>query len=140
MFTLKTNTGSKVAISSNLEQATSRKYLVFYDSDCSVCIKFRKTVEFLDSRNRLTFLPLSHASSVVDMPESRLYQSFHFLNSKGEITSGSESIPQLISELPACLVLSKIIFIIPSGQRLIRFVYSTLSRLHQTGSCSSARA
>lgn len=125
---------------SNQIQLARGKCLVLYDSECSACTNFRKSVEFLDPRKRLTFVRLSDASKVgVNMPRDLLYRSFHFLDSKGDIASGWEAIPQLLEGLPIVSILSKTVLRVPLGQRLVRFAYTTLSRLHETGACTSRK-
>lgn len=109
--------------------------IVLYDSVCNICGRFRRVIEFLDPQLRLEFVPLSRSSSVgVNLPESILWRSFHFLNRKGEVTSGAEAIPNLVAELPAGVLLRAMLKT-SSGQKLVRFLYGTLSRLHAEGAC-----
>ena len=136
MLKLETIAESNVSERSDLAARTRiGRCVVLYDSDCNICGRFRRVIEFLDPQRMLAFVPLSRSSSVgVNLPEPILWRSFHFLNLKGEITSGPEAIPQLIAELPIGVVLSVILRISP-GQMLVRFLYGTLSRLHEVGAC-----
>jgi hypothetical protein len=55
------------------------------------------------------------------------------------VQSGASAIPELLSLFPFGKVVSKVIILAPCGRMIINFLYSTFSRLHDTGACAYER-
>lgn len=110
-----------------------------YDANCGPCSKFKRAVDWFDKYNRLKYLSLEDADEdgVFDsLPVQKRHTSFHLVSPNGAVRSGSEAIPDLISLLPSGSVLSFVVRSPPISKNAIGFIYATLSRLHDSGSCS----
>jgi len=117
----------------------SDQFILVYDANCGPCSKFRRTVDWFDKYNRLKYLSLEDADEdgvLNALPMQKRHTSFHLVSPDGAVRSGSEAIPDLISLLPSRSVLSLVVRSAPIGRNVIGFVYTTLSRLHDSGSCS----
>jgi predicted DCC family thiol-disulfide oxidoreductase YuxK len=115
------------------------QYILVYDANCGPCSKFRRAVDWFDKYNRLRYLSLEDADDagvLNSLPVRKRHTSFHLVSPSGAVRSGSDAIPDLISLLPSGSILSLIIRSPPIGKNAIGFVYATLSRLHDSGSCS----
>lgn len=114
------------------------RHLLVYDAECGPCSKFKNAVDRLDKYNRLRFISLAHADEqglLNSIPKRRVHKSFHMISPGSKIWSGANAIPILLELLPFGGVDSSLILRFPPGQRIVNFLYSTLSRLHDAGSC-----
>lgn len=96
-------------------------------------------VDWLDGHDRLGYLPLIDADEhglLYSLPQIRRHASFHLILPEGKIRSGSDAIPDLLALLPLGRIAVFLIRSVPGGMRCVSFVYSTFSRLHNTGSCT----
>jgi predicted DCC family thiol-disulfide oxidoreductase YuxK len=113
-------------------------YTLAYDADCCPCTKFKRVIEFFDTRGAIDFVSLVEANELglLDaIPERLRFRSFHLIAPTGRFESGANALRGLIRLLPSGWVTSEFIFSTPSGRRLVTFAYSSLSRLHDRGSC-----
>ena len=116
----------------------SSKYLLVYDADCGPCTKFKDAADFLDTYGRLDFVSLIEADELglLDkIPASLRHRSFHLISPNWDIQGGASALPSLIELFPSGRLISKLITSAPGGRRLLASVYSTFSRLHDSGSC-----
>ncbi len=114
------------------------RYLLVYDADCGPCSKFKRAIDWLDRYDRLNYISLVSADELGilnSIPRSRRHKSFHLISQDGNISSGSTAIPNLLALLPLGKVSVALIHKVPEGQKIVNFLYSTFSRLHDTGSC-----
>ena len=112
--------------------------LLVYDADCGSCSKFRKAVDLLDKYDNLRFISLVDAEDkglLNSIPTWRRRKSFHLISPGDQISSGADAIPVLMDMLPLGRFASSLILKFPLGLHIVNLVYSTLSRLHDTGSC-----
>jgi len=120
-----------------------RKSAVIYDADCGACSNFRKVLEFLDPREDLEFLSLAEAeeSGILDsVPLAVRFRTFHLILPSGQTKSGAQALPDLIRQMPSGRIGSSLIAFAPLGPKSLAFLYTTLSRLHNAGSCGQAKA
>lgn len=113
-------------------------HLLVYDADCGPCSKFKGSVDWLNIYNRLHFISLTDADNkglLNSIPRWRRHKSFHLISPGDKISSGANAIPVLLTLLPLGGFASSLILRFPPGRQIVNFVYSTLSRLHDTGSC-----
>jgi predicted DCC family thiol-disulfide oxidoreductase YuxK len=114
-------------------------YLLAYDADCGPCTRFKCLVDFLDAYHKIDFLSLTDADEhglLNRIPKSRRFESFHLISSTNEyIQSGSDALLDLIGLFPLGRAISKIIIFFPGGKQLVKFLYYTFSRLHNSSSC-----
>ena len=121
-------------------------FILAYDASCGPCSRFKAIVEFLDAKQRIRFVPLQEADTsglIEGVQPSLRYRSFHLLDSvrgpgQGEgIHSGSDALLPLLSLLlPGGKVASRIVEASPGAKGMMSFAYSTISRLHGSGSCA----
>ncbi len=119
------------------------KHLLVYDKDCGSCSRFKRIVKILDGHKRLDYLSLTEADEhglLDSVPKSRRHRSFHLIYPDGRVLSGSAAVPELISLLPSGRVASFLICYAPGGKKIVNLIYSTFSRLHDSGSCSYPNA
>ena len=115
------------------------KTILAYDSDCGPCTRFKNAISFLDARRRLGFKSLMAADrqGMLDsVPLGRRHRSFHLIGPDGIVSSGANALPGLVGLLPGGTVPSKAIASSPLLFRGVSFVYTVLSRLHDSGSCT----
>ena len=109
-----------------------------YDADCGPCTQFKRLVDFLDVCHVIDFIPLANADKLGllnNMSEPLRFKSFYLISTDGDIQSGSEALYDLIALFPLGGRISKLIVLLPGGKRMIRFLYNTFSKLHDTSSC-----
>ena len=126
------------APSSSGIRAEKIRYTVAYDEDCGPCTKFRRAIQFFDAHDAIDFVSLVQANELglLDaIPERLRFRSFHLIAPTGRAESGANALHGLIRLLPSGWLASEFIFSTPSGRRLATFAYSSLSRLHDRGSC-----
>ncbi len=115
------------------------QYLLIYDSDCGPCSKFKRMVDWLDKFNRLSYLSLVSADErglLDSLPRIQRHTSFHLISPEGKIQSGSRAIPDLVMLFPLGRPVAFLLRTAPGAKNMTSFVYSTLSRLHDTGACA----
>jgi predicted DCC family thiol-disulfide oxidoreductase YuxK len=113
-------------------------YLLAYDADCGPCTRFKRLVDFFDAYHKIDFLSLTDANEhglLNRIPESLRFESFHLISTNGDIQSGSDALLHLIGLFPLGHAISKIIMFFPGGKQMIKFLYDTFSRLHNSSSC-----
>ena len=119
------------------------RYVLAYDSRCGLCTRFKRALAFLDPRHKFTYVSLLEADSagVLDaVPHHLRHSSFHVISAPWEVYSAADGVIKVIELMPAGRIVSKILTLAPLGTRSVRFLYSTLSRLHDTGNCSSRQS
>ena len=125
------------------ERVELEKHVLVYDKDCGSCSLFKRIVNSLDGNRTLDYLSLGEADEqglLNPVPKSRRHRSFHLVYPGGRVTSGSAAVPELISLLPFGRVASFLIVSAPGGKRIVNLIYSTFSRLHDSGSCTYPNA
>ena len=118
--------------------ATLAGYVLAYDADCSMCTRFRNTIEFLDAHRNLRFMSIDNAeqAGLLDaLPDALRHRSFHLVLPDMRLQSGSEALPALIGLLPTGRVVSKMVTSTPIGGWILRFLYSTVASRHEAGLC-----
>ncbi len=113
--------------------------ILVYDADCGPCTRFKNAIDFLDPSRKITFRSFGEAdeTGLLDrIPSDQRRRSFHVVTPDGTIYSASDGLAKAIELLPAGKVVSKAIESLPAGRESLRFLYNTLSRLHDGGGCS----
>ncbi len=114
--------------------------MLVYDSECGPCTDFKNLVSFLDPRRRIFFAALSDEDQLgyLDaLPQAVRYKSFHIIAPGQSAISGAEALPALIGILTLGKPIERAAHSIPFGFQAISSVYRVLSRLHDSGSCTS---
>jgi predicted DCC family thiol-disulfide oxidoreductase YuxK len=115
-------------------------YTIVYDSGCGPCTTFRNVVGFLDASYRMEYVGLVEAEEgrkLSSIPPDLRHRSFHLIADDGSVLSGAQALPALFSQLPCGGLVSAAMKSSPLVSRSAGFVYSTLARLHDRGSCET---
>jgi predicted DCC family thiol-disulfide oxidoreductase YuxK len=115
-------------------------HILAYDVDCGPCTRFKRIVDLLDARHRIDFLSLHKADKLgllKGIPHPMRYTSFHLICPDGEILSGADGLVRLVAILPLGNQISKLIALTPGGEWMIRLLYKTFSRLHNSPTCGT---
>lgn len=76
---------------------------VLYDSECSLCNRFKKAIELIDTKKQVEFKSLYDPKVYVDYPElseQRCLETLHLITSENEILEGPDAMSFLIKLLP----------------------------------------
>jgi predicted DCC family thiol-disulfide oxidoreductase YuxK len=114
-------------------------HILVYDSDCGPCARFRYIVEFLDTRRRIDSVGLVQAdkNGLLDsVPAARRHRSFHLIDPDGTVASGAGALAPLVGLLPAGRAFERIIRLSVPVSLATRIIYTTFSRLHDSGACT----
>jgi predicted DCC family thiol-disulfide oxidoreductase YuxK len=120
-------------------ESSSSKYILAYDADCGPCTRFRHAVGRLDIYHKIDFVSLTKADQkglLEPIAANLRYKSFHLILPNREIKSGSDALLALFPILPGGTIISAIINHFPRGRRIVGSIYTRLSKLHDTSSCS----
>lgn len=115
-------------------------HILAYDVDCGPCTRFKRIVGLLDARHRIDFLSLHKADKLgllKGIPHPMRYTSFHLICPDGEILSGADGLVRLVAILPLGNQISKLIALTPGGEWMIKLLYKTFSRLHNSPTCGT---
>jgi predicted DCC family thiol-disulfide oxidoreductase YuxK len=115
-------------------------HILAYDVDCGPCTRFKRIVDLLDARHRIDFLSLHKADKLgllKGIPHPMRYTSFHLICPDGEILSGADGLVRLVAILPLGNQISKLIALTPGGEWMIKLLYKTFSRLHNSPTCGT---
>lgn len=121
-------------------ESPSLKYILAYDVDCGPCTRFSHIVDILDKYEKIDFIPLTEANEkglLEKVPAPLRYKSFHLIFPDGDAKSGSDALLQLITILLGVKRIYPIINYLPVGKQVVGFIYKSVSRQHDTGSCST---
>ena len=106
------------------------KAALVYDSDCGVCLNFKKTVEALDYQGRFEFVSLREEKAhelLARMPMQARMSSFHIVYPDGRIVSADDAVPHVVRLLPGGSVTYWLLKI-PGMRPLIRVSYNWVRR------------
>lgn len=115
-------------------------HILAYDVDCGPCTRFKHIVDLLDAGHRIDFLSLFEADKLGllnGIPRPIRYTSFHLICPDGEILSGGDGLVRLVAILPLGNQISKLIALTPGGEWMIRLLYKTFSRFHDSPTCGT---
>ena len=79
------------------------KHLLIYDSECGLCVRFKKALEFLDKDKKINFRSVYDQSVYVDYPELKqeeCEEMIHMVAADGKILKGSDVVSFLIQLNP----------------------------------------
>lgn len=122
-----------------LARANKSYFLLVYDADCGPCSRFKRMINFLDTHGRFRYNSLVRSDELGllnSVPTAQRHRSFHLISPEGSVSSGALAIPTLLAQLPFGGIVSAMVSKAPGGMRLVKIVYSTFSRLHDSGSCN----
>jgi len=129
----------KISLSGGRTTRNLLTHVLVYDSHCGPCTRFRNVVEFLDTKGRIGFLSLVQADSdglLDSIQAARRHRSFHLIAPDGTVASGAAALPPLVGLLPAGRTFERMMELSLPVSLATRILYSTFSRLHDSGSCT----
>jgi predicted DCC family thiol-disulfide oxidoreductase YuxK len=122
---------------------TLPRYTVFYDANCRLCVRSRRTLERLRPRAALVFVNVQDDAAMRTFPavdrEASLGQMF-VLNPRGNLAGGYDGFLSLVPTIPILRPLRQILRWRPVrfvGWKLYRFVARNRYRLGGAVSCES---
>lgn len=113
-------------------------HILVFDSYCRICNLFRSLVEALDVRDEVN--PIDMRTDLAQkllqrLPPHIYVSSFHLVDPDGEIHSGGEAVPHLVSLLLAGRHVNKLIHTLPYGEYLVERVYEKLASSREVMCC-----
>ncbi|MBT4793084.1 MAG: DUF393 domain-containing protein [Halobacteriovoraceae bacterium] len=80
------------------------KITILFDSECDLCIRFKKALSMLDSDKKIAFRAVQDQSVYLDFPELKqdeCEEEIHLIDTKGKVHRGREVVEYLILFFPA---------------------------------------
>lgn len=122
---------------------SNNKYLIIYDAECPLCVRFKKGLSIIDIKNLISFKELNDPSVYTSNPElspEACSDEVHMIGPKGRIFRGGEVIAELILELPGA---SKLSWLIEkeSSKKTLDIFYNSLNRIRKAaaGDCPKCK-
>lgn len=115
--------------------------ILIYDSECTMCNRFRQGVQRLDIHNQINCISLHDEKLYEHFPEITMEQckeTIHLL-APNEILTGSQVIEYLIGIIPG---VKKLSWLLETGQgkKTIEFFYRKVNELrNKSSSCSNCK-
>lgn len=104
----------------------SRRFLI-YDAKCSFCSKLAHLLKRWDKRNRFELLPLQSAQAkrrLEGLTPERLSGNYHFIDERGNISSGDSVVPVVFQHLPFGKIPAFCFKYFPGRKKLLEKFYS----------------
>ena len=109
----------------------NRRWLLVYDSSCSLCVKFKNLAKSLDRRKRIEEASLSD-SRIQDwapgFDPQKIAKNFHLILPDGRVATGEMALPELLGLLPAGRPLAWVLRNLPGSRRLMFQLLKWLSK------------
>ena len=110
---------------------SNSKYLIIYDTECPLCVRFKKGLSIMDIKNTITFKELTDQSIYLKYPQLTFEdcsEEIHMINPDGKVFRGGEVISQLMGEIPGA---SKLSWLIEkeSSKKTLDFFYKSLNKI-----------
>ncbi len=80
-----------------------RKPILLYDSECTLCVRFKKALELIDLKKTVVYKSIYETSIYIDYPElsqEECERIIHLIASDGKIYVGAEVIEFLLVRFP----------------------------------------
>lgn len=104
-----------------------------YDSDCGWCTRFQRAASFLDTSRSVEFVSIRDAARkgiLATVPQAKWYESSRMVHPDGTMSSGGDSVVDLLSLLPGLSLPARAVGRSVPGRLLAEKSYGVLSRLH----------
>jgi len=102
-------------------------HYLLYDDACSLCVRFKETIQRWDRRRAIDPVPFTDfriPKIVPRMTRGQLENSFHLVFPDGRVESGDRAIPSLLALLPGGKPIAWLLRILPSGKWLCEKTYA----------------
>lgn len=106
------------------------KAILFYDSECSLCLRFKQALDRLPGTNKIQKVSIHGPDAFANHPELSLEKcskEVHLVDENGKILVGEEVIEYLISSFPG---VEKFAWLLESGmgQKAVEY-FNTIAKL-----------
>jgi predicted DCC family thiol-disulfide oxidoreductase YuxK len=126
----------------NMDKVVKTPFLL-YDSECTLCTRFKQALERMDFDNRLNYIPVGteevyHQFPEIDQEEST--KVLHFVDENGKVHRGGEIAAALANHFPG---VNKVAWLLETevGQKVSSYFYEKVDQLRKssiiTRSCGS---
>ncbi|MFZ4712524.1 MAG: thiol-disulfide oxidoreductase DCC family protein [Bacteriovoracaceae bacterium] len=117
--------------------------LLIYDSECTLCTRFKQTVERLDSAHKLNFSSIHQEEIYSQFPNLKkedCHKIIHLIDENGKIHQGPEVIQYMAHIIPS---ISKFAWMLDTdvGKKALDFFYQKVNdiRNSQLNSCEKCK-
>lgn len=117
--------------------------LFIYDDECTLCVRFKDSLERVQKENRFLMVPLSHKKVFTQFPLLNIEDcdtELHLIDLGGKIHRGPEAIKIILTTYPAA---SKFTWLMDSkmGSKAIDYFYKMSTKYRQTllNKCKTCR-
>lgn len=107
------------------------KCTVIYDSECTLCVRFRKALELIDIKKDVSFLSLHDPKTFISYPELNkedCEESIHLVKQTGEVLVAGDALSYLITILPGVKKFSWLLDS-ESGQNATKAFYRRINEM-----------
>ena len=80
-----------------------KKYILFYDDECSFCYRFKQALEHYDEENSLLFYSIRDEQTYEEFPfldPEKCHDQVHLINPEGDIFVGPDVIAEIVKIIP----------------------------------------
>lgn len=110
-----------------------RKIIIAFDSECTLCTRFKKGIELLDKSNRIDFISVHDEALYIKHPQlnkEECLEKVHLIDSENSIYSGGEVMSFLIKLFPTA---EKLAWLIDSesSQKAMNVFYDKVNDLRK---------
>jgi predicted DCC family thiol-disulfide oxidoreductase YuxK len=112
-------------------EINTQKTVLLYDKQCSLCQRFKSSLEKIDTQNKIELIDLHNPKVYQVFPFLKLedcLEEIHLVLPTGEVLKGSNSVKHLIGLFPS---VSKFSWLIESevGEKSVDFFYQMTNKL-----------
>lgn len=112
----------------------SKKPILLYDSECTLCNRFKLTLEKLDTDHRIEYITIHNNETYQKYPEldkEECNKVIHLIDEKGVIHKGPEVIEYLLKFFPS---VSKFAWLLDNemGKKAIDFFYQKVNDIRNS--------
>ena len=114
--------------------------ILIYDSECTLCTRFKKSLEILDFKKKMRFVAVNDLSIYLEYPElnkDECEEVVHFIDD-GRIYKGSDAITKLLEHYPG---VSKFSWLLnsDSGKKTMNAFYQRLNFMRTSGKAGCSK-
>lgn len=108
-------------------------YILIYDPDCPLCLRFKQALGFMDTKKNLEFKSVQDPAVYLSYPQlnkEECLDEIHMLSSSGKVFRGADVVSELITIFPG---VSKISWLIEkeSSKKAADFFYKSLNNIRK---------
>jgi len=112
---------------------TLKRPILIYDSECSLCERFKKALDFIDKEERIEKVPLQEKwlyQEFEELTEEDCLEVIHLIDTEGRILKGPEVVEFLVAFYPGVKRFSWLIES-ESGKKAVDFFYDKVNQIRK---------